>query len=129
MAADTGGMLDDLHAETDDLVRIVSTAGDSAFDRPTPAVGWSVGDTIGHLWYFDREGRRALDDPDAFTVSVAEIMADPDSFEGRHLEEIRKLGESLMPAWQEERRLIIESLRKIDPSTKVPWYGDRKSVV
>jgi uncharacterized protein (TIGR03084 family) len=123
MAADIGGMLDDLQAETDELVGIVSSAGDSSFDLATPADGWTVADTIGHLWYFDREGRRALDDPAAFAESVALIMADPDAFEAQHLDEIRRLGESLMPAWQEERRLIIDSLRRTDPTAKVPWYG------
>jgi uncharacterized protein (TIGR03084 family) len=129
MAADIGGMLDDLQAETDELVGIVSTAGDSSLDLPTPAEGWSVADTIGHLWYFDREGRRALDDPDAFADTVAVIMADPNAFEIQHLEEIRGLGESLMPAWQEERRLMTDSLRRADPLTKVPWYGPPMSTM
>jgi uncharacterized protein (TIGR03084 family) len=129
MAADLGGILDDLQAETDELVGIVEAAGPSAFDRATPAAGWSVGDTIGHLWYFDREGRRALDAPADFAGRVAEIMADPAGFEAEHLAEIRRLGESLMPAWTEERRLVIESLRTVDPATKVPWYGPPMSTM
>jgi uncharacterized protein (TIGR03084 family) len=116
-------MLADLRAESDDLDAMVTTAGESALALPTPAAGWSVGDTVGHLWYFDREGRRALDDPVGFSGSVRELLANPDGFEGQHLAELRGLGESLLPAWREERRLIIDSLAKIDPATKVPWYG------
>jgi uncharacterized protein (TIGR03084 family) len=82
-----------------------------------------VSDTIGHLWFFDREGRRALTDPDEFVAGLASLIADPDGFMTAHLIEIRRLGESLLPAWREERRLIIAALAAIDPSTRVPWYG------
>ena len=123
MAGDLGGLLADLEAESDDLDRIVARASAQTLATPTPADGWSVGDTIGHLWFFDREGRRALEDPDAFTAGVVELMADPDGYMDAHLVEIRRLGESLLPAWQEERRLIIAALHACNPTARVPWYG------
>jgi uncharacterized protein (TIGR03084 family) len=123
MAADLGGLLADLDAETDDLDGVVIAAGPGATLLPTPAEGWSVGDTIGHLWYFDREGRQALEDPAGFTANVAEMMREPESFLQAHLEEIRRLDESLLTAWREERRLLIDALRAADPAVRVPWYG------
>jgi uncharacterized protein (TIGR03084 family) len=122
MAADIGGMLTDLAAESADLDAMVAAAGPEALSVPTPAEGWDVADTVGHLWYFDREGRRAIEDPVGFQTGVAELLADPNAFEAI-LEETRRLDESLMSAWREERRLIIEALRGLDPKTRLPWYG------
>jgi uncharacterized protein (TIGR03084 family) len=127
MAADIGGLLTDLQAESADLDRMVEAAGPDALALPTPAEGWSVGDTMGHLWYFDREGRRAIEDPDGFRAGVAQLLADPDNSLASILEETRRLGESLIPAWREERRLIIEALGRVDPSTRIPWYGPAMS--
>lgn len=123
MVADIEGMLADLQAESDDLDAVLGTATADVLATATPAEGWSVGDTIGHLWFFDREGRRALQQPDDFLAGLDELAADVAGYLERHIAEIRSLGESLLPAWREERRLIIEALREIDPAVKVPWYG------
>jgi uncharacterized protein (TIGR03084 family) len=116
-------MLADLQAESDDLDAILGEANADRLATPTPAEGWSVGDTMGHLWFFDREGRRALQQPDDFVAGLDALAADIDGYMARHLEQIRSLGESVLPSWREERRLIIEALRGTDPTARVPWYG------
>jgi uncharacterized protein (TIGR03084 family) len=116
-------VLADLQAESDDLDAVIGTATPQRLAMPTPADGWSVGDTLGHLWFFDREGRRALQQPDDFVAGLVELAADIDGYMARHLEQIRSLGESLPSSWHEERRLIIAALREIDPGARVPWYG------
>lgn len=123
MAGDLSALLVDLRAESDDLYAIVAAGGPDAPRTPTPAVGWSVGDTIGHLWFFDREARRALEDPDGFVADLDDLLSDPDAFMAGHLAKARRLGESLLPAWREERRLIIAALEATEPATRVPWYG------
>jgi uncharacterized protein (TIGR03084 family) len=123
VAGDLSRLLNDLRAESDDLDTIVASGGPDAPRTPTPAVGWSVGDTIGHLWFFDREARRALEDPAGFIASLEAVVADPEGFMTAHLTKIRRLGESLVPAWREERRLLISAIEAIDPETRVPWYG------
>jgi uncharacterized protein (TIGR03084 family) len=123
VAADLPALLGDLQAESDELDVILRGVDHAGLATPTPAEGWSVSDTVGHLWFFDREGRRALEDPDEFVAGLASLIADPDGYMTAHLTEIRRLGESLLPAWREERRLIIAALTAIDPSTRVPWYG------
>jgi uncharacterized protein (TIGR03084 family) len=120
-------MLADLRAESDDLDAIIAGAGPDALATPTPAEGWSVSDTLGHLWYFDREGRRALEEPEAFVAGLEKLFADPAAFMRSHDETVRSLGDSLVPAWQDERRRIIDALAAIDPSTRVPWYGPSMS--
>lgn len=123
MAGDVGALLVDLQAETDSLDAVLGDADDDVLAAPTPAARWSVADTVGHLWFFDREGRRALQDPDGFTASLETLIADPHGYMAAHLAQIRSLGESLLPSWREERRLIIGALREIDPTARVPWYG------
>jgi uncharacterized protein (TIGR03084 family) len=129
VAGDLSKLLNDLRAESDDLDTIVASGGPDAPRTPTPAVGWSVGDTIGHLWFFDREGRRALEDPAGFTASLEEVSADPEAFMTGHLTKIRQLGESLVSAWREERRLLIAAIEATDPETRVPWYGPPMSLM
>jgi len=127
VAGDLGALLVDLQAETDSLDAVLGDASDDVLASPTPAEGWSVADTVGHLWFFDREARRALQDPNGFTASLDALFADPDAYMADHLAQVRGLGESLMTSWQEERRLIIETLRQVDPSIRVPWYGPAMS--
>jgi uncharacterized protein (TIGR03084 family) len=123
VAGDLGALLVDLQAETDSLNTVLGAASDQVLAAPTPAAGWSVADTIGHLWYFDREGRRALQDPEGFTAGLEALIADPEAFMANHVAEIRGLGTSVLPSWHEERRLIIDALRATDPKARVPWYG------
>jgi uncharacterized protein (TIGR03084 family) len=54
-------------------------------------------------------------------------MADPGAFMAGHLTKIRRLGESLLPAWREERRLLTTALEATDPQQRVPWYGPSMS--
>jgi uncharacterized protein (TIGR03084 family) len=129
VAGDLGGLLSDLRAESDELAVVVADGGPDATRTPTPAVGWSVGDTIGHLWFFDREGRRALEDPSGFTAGLEAVAADPEAFMAEHLVKIRRLGESLLPAWREERRLLLGALDVADPQVRVPWYGPPMSLM
>jgi uncharacterized protein (TIGR03084 family) len=120
-------MLADLRAESDDLDDVIAGADAEALSRPTPAAGWSASDTLGHIWFFDREGRRALEEPEAFVAGLDKLFADPAGYFKMHDETIRALGDQLVPSWQDERRRIINALAAIDPSTRVPWYGPSMS--
>jgi uncharacterized protein (TIGR03084 family) len=127
VAGDLGAILLDLRAESDDLDDVLGDPAESTLRTPTPAAGWSVGDTVGHLWFFDREARRALQDPAGFTEGLEALIADPDGYMTAHLEQIRGLGESLLTAWREERHLLIDALRATDPAARVVWYGPSMS--
>jgi uncharacterized protein (TIGR03084 family) len=117
---DISEILADLRAEHADLDALVATAD---LDRATPAEGWTVGDTVGHLWFFDREATTALTDPDAFRGSVEHALTDPDAFVARTLDEPRSLGARLPEVWRETRGALLAALGRADPAAKVPWYG------
>ena len=113
-------LLDDLAAEHADLDALV--AGRDLL-APSAATGWTVGDCLGHLWFFDREATTALVDPEAFAASLARIAADPDAYMAAHLAEARALGPELPAAAREQRAALVAALIAADPATKVPWYG------
>jgi uncharacterized protein (TIGR03084 family) len=123
VAADLGALLDDVVAESADLTRMLAVAPTQVWSMATPAEGWSVGDQVGHLWFFDREARRALQDPDGFVAGLDEIARDPDGYLARQLEAGRALGDRRLEAFGTERWALVEALRAVDPATRVPWYG------
>jgi uncharacterized protein (TIGR03084 family) len=121
-------LCDDLAAEHEDLDRIVAP-GDR-LDEPTPAAGWSVGDQISHLWFFDQRALLALTDADAFAVDTQSLMAsiegssgtDPSVEQGRAIS-----GTELLDNWRRDRAALIEHARTVDPKDRVPWYGPAMS--
>ncbi len=120
MAADMTALLDDLAAEHADLDALVAGRDLTA---PSAAAGWTVGDCLGHLWFFDREATTALVDPDAFGTGLQQIAADPDGYMAAHLDEARALGPALPAVSREQRAALLAALRDTDPATKVAWYG------
>ena len=114
------GLLDDLAAEHADLDAL-TTGVDLGLQ--TPAEGWTVGDTIAHLWFFDREATTALVDAEAFAAILKEAIENPDGYMARTLGEGRVLGDELPAVWRQTRADLLAALRAADPSTKVPWFG------
>jgi uncharacterized protein (TIGR03084 family) len=120
MPADMTGLLADLQAEHADLDALVDGAD---FSVPSAAAGWTVGDCVGHLWFFDREATTALRDPDSFRAGLDRVTADPDAFVATTLGEPRALGDGLAQEAKRQRAELIAALADADPSEKVPWYG------
>ena len=114
------GLLDDLAAEHADLDALTTGAD---LGLQTPAEGWTVGDTIAHLWFFDREATTALVDPEAFAAILKEAVENPDGYMARTLGEGRVLGDELPSVWRQTRADLLAALRAADPSSKVPWFG------
>src|SRR4051812_33180221 len=97
-------LLDDPAAEQADLDALVAGRDLTA---QSPAAGWTVGDCLGHLWFFDREATTALVDPDAFAASLERIAADPDSYMAAHLDAARALGTQLPAAARDQRASLL----------------------
>src|SRR4051794_25979435 len=100
-------LLDDLEAEHAELDAAVV---ETDLSLPTPAEGWTVGDTIAHLWFFDREATTALTDAGAFARVLDEAVSDPDGYMARPLGEGRDLGDNLPQVWRETRRALLDAL-------------------
>jgi uncharacterized protein (TIGR03084 family) len=112
-------LLDEHHA----LDRIVGALSDAQWELATPADGWSVRDSISHLWFFDQRAYLALTDPDAFALDKAELMAsgrgtDPSVDRGREIS-----SDQLLTQWRADAAQLLDVARRTDPATRVPWYG------
>jgi uncharacterized protein (TIGR03084 family) len=112
-------LCDDLAAEHAALDAVLDAATD--WDAPTPAEGWSIRDTVSHLWFFDQRALLALTDPEAFAADAVvllergvEISVEP----GRRIE-----ADELRATWRRDRGALIDHARTVDPSMRVPWYG------
>jgi uncharacterized protein (TIGR03084 family) len=119
-------VLRDLAAEHADLDAIVAGVDDDAWELATPATGWSVGDQIGHLAYFDGRAREAVVDPDGFDADVAAIQAGGglETWLADHLVAARSLASGeLLVWWRAERSSLLSALATADPAARVPWYG------
>lgn len=118
--ADLHSLLEDLRAEMTDLDRIVAAADD--LQRPTPAEGWTIHDTVGHLAFFDRESVLAITDPEAFTAKVAAM--DPATFMDDAVAEMRaRSAPELLELWRAGRDRELAALGGADPKARLPWYG------
>lgn len=120
-------MLDELAAEQEALDARVAGLTEAEWAIPTPAEGWDVRDSIGHLGYFEETANLALTDRDAFSRHSAELgsgrLVHPDEVLSRSLP-----GDEVLQRWRVSRAALLSSLRAADPAARVPWYGPAMSV-
>jgi uncharacterized protein (TIGR03084 family) len=126
--ADLGELVADLAAETVAVRSLIAGLDEAGWRRPTPAVGWTIGDQISHLAYFDDAAVISATDADRF---AAELMSDvakgltADDL----VERFRNLsGPELLSWFDQSRQRLGEVFRGLDPSTRVPWFGPPMSV-
>ncbi len=114
----------DIRAEHGDLDRIVSDLDEDDWLHPTPAEGWDVRDSIGHLAYFDDAARKAIVDPDAFAAHVEAVMSGQVDPIAEHLERGRSMaGAGVLAWWREARKELLACLDAADPESRLKWYG------
>jgi uncharacterized protein (TIGR03084 family) len=124
------GVVADLAAETRELRELLADLGESDFDRPTPAAGWSIRDQVTHLAFFDDATLLALTDPAAFTVQRDELVALGHTFPDIVAERHRHLAAGAARDWlHRSREQMLTAFRAADPAARLPWYGPAMSVV
>ena len=112
----------DLVAEQAALDAVVADLTEEQWRLPTPSPGWTVADQIGHLTYFDGTAALAVTDPEAFTASIAEIVAAPDG--GAELTLHRHLAPAeLLAAWRDGRARLAAVADTLQDGDRIPWYG------
>src|SRR5258708_216460 len=98
-APDLASLCDDLAAEHADLDAVVAPSDATRWDLATPAEGWTVRDQIHHLGWFDRNGAVAVEDPEQFTDTMNEMVADFGAFEARLAAEARAMSAPELLEW------------------------------
>jgi uncharacterized protein (TIGR03084 family) len=117
-------LADDLAAETAVLRDMIAGLDDNGWRKPTPAAGWSIGDQISHLAFFDDAAIQSATDPEGFAaelvraVTVGELT--PDDVAERYRSQT---GSELLAWFDASRRRLIKILAELDPALRLPWFG------
>ncbi|MDA8026944.1 MAG: TIGR03084 family metal-binding protein [Actinomycetota bacterium] len=124
MAIDMNGLLNDLEAETEQLVKVLRPLGDSEWDLPTPAAGWTIRDQVSHLAYFDEAAQLALEDPEKFKADAAVLGTYGDSFPDEIAKRYRSVAPSELLNWLKAARTgLLEAFSGVDARQRLAWYG------
>jgi uncharacterized protein (TIGR03084 family) len=124
MPVDMDALLVDLASETRELEQLLVPLAEAEWGTPTPAAGWAISDQVSHLAYFDEAATLSVTDPDAFRRAAEPALTDVDAFTARVAAENRgRAGAELLAWFREARAGMVEVMRHVDLSARVPWYG------
>jgi uncharacterized protein (TIGR03084 family) len=124
MGADLGALVGDLAAESAALRAVLDELRPEQWSLATPAVGWSVGDHVSHLAYFDGTTLQSFTDPEQFRLDAEALRAGGGDFSDRIAAEYRGVPGSELLAWfQTARAALVDGYRTVDPGRRLPWYG------
>lgn len=124
MTADMRELIGDLAAESADLRNLVADLDEPGWRTPTPAVGWTIGDQISHLAFFDDAAVMSAADPDRFGTELAgaaqsgQLSADDVAARYADLS-----GAELLAWFDSSRQRLIETFGELDPAARLPWFG------
>lgn len=124
MPVDMGELLGDLAAETADLRFLVADLDEPGWRTPTPAIGWTIGDQISHLAFFDDAAVTSATDADRFRAELAGPAMtgglSTDDIAARHRD---LTGADLLAWFDQARGRLIETFSGLDPAERLPWFG------
>lgn len=118
---------DDFVAESDALHAVLASLDDAAFGRETQFLGWTIGDVVRHLHFFNKMADLALTEPEAFHARYALFDAGrraDGTMAGITLRLLGGLdGRALLAAWRGRYLDMGPRWREVDPKARVPWVG------
>ena len=124
MPADMHALAGDLTAESGVLRDMIADLDEDGWQTPTPAEGWSIGDQLSHLAFFDDAAIQSATDPEGFAaemeraVTVGELT--PDVVAERYR---NHSGAELLAWFDASRRRLIKLFGELDPALRLPWFG------
>lgn len=117
-------VLADLTAEGDQLEGWVAPLTEEQWRTPTPADGWDVATTIGHLAWTDEVVAVAATDPGGWDQMILSAMEDPEGFvDATAAQAAIAPAEEILGRWRNARTRLPTVLREHPAGTKVPWFG------
>lgn len=121
-------VLADLIAEQQALETVVAQATASQLADPTASPGWTVGDQIAHLAYFDRAAAVAISDPVGFQDMAAALWEAAGT--GDEGADVLTLGRyraldstGLIKAWKADRAALADAASGLGDDVRIEWYG------
>jgi uncharacterized protein (TIGR03084 family) len=131
-------LLRDLAAEQAALDVLLSGLAEESWLTPTPAAGWDVRDSVGHLCFFEENATVAVSDPPAFEIRKQELIASKAGGEAPDVA-IARHGVSpadLLARWRTARCGYRDAAAEAEATSaaagqsppRVPWYGPSMSL-
>lgn len=123
------GVIADLTAEGDQLRAAVADLGSDGWNTLTPAEGWTVATTIGHLLWTDEvavlaAGALTEEGKQAWDAVVLQAIEDPTGFVDKGALELGDLPPAdLLARWDAGRVALPAALRAYPDGFKLPWFG------
>jgi uncharacterized protein (TIGR03084 family) len=123
-------LLEDLAAETADLVHAVADLSDRQWLKPSAAEGWARKDQISHLAYFDDRAIAAMVNPAAFVKDVEQLKGNLSNLTGYQVFADRtRSGASVLEWFVAVRTSLLKTAATLDARQRIPWYGPSMSVM
>ena len=118
----------DLEAEYEDLDGVLAGLDETDWDRPTPAIDWSVTDQIAHLALSEELATLAATDATGFSARLEELLADLDAVDRQQKERTASMSPSeIHDWWRAARKGTLDALRAHGTDDRIPWItGDMK---
>lgn len=120
MSAVLDALLADLAAESEQLRAVVADLDQDQWSMPTPAPGWSIRDTIGHLTWTDEAAIASATDPAAWDALVVEALADIDHVVDNAAHAVAA-DPDLLARWDAGRARLAEVLGS--HRGRIGWFG------
>lgn len=121
-------VVDDLRAETAHLEALLAPLDEAQWSTPTPAEGWDIRDTIGHLASTDDIMFESITGTSNPKRMLPENATSIDDFTALHVAEARAMSPSDVHNWWRSSTARLHStIEGFDPSRKYPWGGNRLS--
>ena len=124
MPADMHALARDLTAESAVLRGMIGDLDEAGWHTPTPAEGWSIGDQISHLAFFDDAAIQSATDPEGFAAEMERDFTvgqlTPDDVAERYR---NQAGTELLAWFDASRRRLIKVFSELDPAMRLPWFG------
>ncbi|WGY02255.1 TIGR03084 family metal-binding protein [Nocardioides sp. QY071] len=122
-------ILADLSAEGDALRTVVVGLDDAGWHAATPAEGWDIATTIGHLAWTDEVAVLASlahtgGGKEAWDAVVLDAINDPSGFVDAQALAFGALPpQQLLTRWDAGRDVLAAALRNVPDGQKLPWFG------
>jgi uncharacterized protein (TIGR03084 family) len=117
-------LLDDLSDETTTLESILNDLRPAQWSLATPAEGWSIGDQVTHLAYFDEAATLAAMDEDGFRRQAGDLGSRGPDFSAWVADQYRSMDWRDQHEWfRRARTRLIATFEPLDVKAAIPWYG------
>ncbi len=122
----------DFRDESAALYALLAPLSSVEFETPTLFKGWTINQILRHLHVWNLAAGKSLDDGEAFTAFLAQLMGGErglsfNAMESRYLDGLS--GTKLLSVWLSEYEKLADRFAAIDPKARLKWVGPDMSAI